>query len=175
MAIAAALLKGHLYHETRTRNCRTHTTLAGQIEHWPTDRPKPYAKNPRLHSEADLGKIAASIRKWGWTMPVLVDEHGGLICGDARLGAANLLELESVPVIVARRWSEEEKRAYRIADHQLAARASSDPDLVRDELQALNFADFDLGLTGFEPTRDHPGWFGDERSDRSGQRPGSPR
>jgi ParB-like chromosome segregation protein Spo0J len=88
---------------------------AEQIEHWPIERLKPYANNPRLHSEADLTKIAASIRKWGWTMPVLVDEHGELICGHARVGAAILLELNSVPVIVAKGWSEEEKRAYRVA------------------------------------------------------------
>jgi len=91
-------------------------------------------------------------------MPVLVDEHAELICGHARVGAAILLELNSIPVIVAKGWSEEEKRAYRVADNQLAARASWDPDLLRDELQALNFADFDLGLTGFEPDRSKPSW-----------------
>jgi hypothetical protein len=88
---------------------------------------KPYANNPRLHREADLGKIAASILKWGWTMPVLVDEHGELIFGHARVGAAIILELKSIPVIVAKGWSEEEKRACRVADNQLAARASWDP------------------------------------------------
>ena len=75
---------------------------ADQIERWPIERLKPYANNPRLHSQADLGKIAASIRKWGWTMPVLVDEHGELICGHARVDAAILLELNSIPVIFAR-------------------------------------------------------------------------
>jgi DNA modification methylase len=89
----------------------------------------------------------------GWTMPVLVGEDGELICGDARVDAAMLLELNSIPVIVAKGWTEEEKRAYRIADNQLAVRASWDPDLLRDELQMLNFANFDLGLTGFEPDR----------------------
>jgi hypothetical protein len=58
---------------------------------------------------------------------VLVDEHGGLICEEARLGAALLLELNSIPVIVARRWSEEEKRAYRIADHQFWRRGQVRP------------------------------------------------
>ncbi|TMK38026.1 MAG: DNA methylase, partial [Alphaproteobacteria bacterium] len=101
--------------------------------------------------EADLGKIAASILKCGWTMPLLVDENGELISGHARLRAATILELKSIPVIVARGWSEDEKRAYRVADNQLAARATWDSDLLRDELQALEFADFDLGLIGFEP------------------------
>jgi DNA modification methylase len=124
---------------------------ADQVERWPIERLTPYANNPRLHSEADLHKIAASILKWGWTMPPLVDEHGELISGHARVGAAIILDLKSIPVIVARGWSEDEKRAYRVADDQLAARASWDPERLRDELQALEFADFDLGLIGFEP------------------------
>src|SRR5438477_3895034 len=123
---------------------------ADQVERWPIERLIPYANNPRLHSEADLDKIAASIRKWGWTMPLLVDEQGELISGHARVGAAIILELKSIPVIVARGWSEDEKRAYRVADNQLAARATWDSDLLRDELQALKFADFDLSSIGFE-------------------------
>jgi ParB-like chromosome segregation protein Spo0J len=83
-------------------------------------------------------------------MPLLVDEHGELISGHARVGAAIILELKSIPVIVARGWSEDEKRAYRVADNQLAARATWDSDLLRDELRALEFADFDLRLIGFD-------------------------
>ena len=83
-------------------------------------------------------------------MPVLVDEQGELISGHARLRAATILELKSIPVIVATGWSEDEKRAYRVADNQLAARANWDSDLLRDELQALEFADFDLSLIGFD-------------------------
>src|SRR5437868_327352 len=124
---------------------------ADQVERWPIERLTPYANNPRLHSEADLGKIAASILKCGWTMPVLVDEQGELISGHARLRAATILELKSIPVIVARGWSEDEKRAYRVADNQLAARATWDSDLLRDELRALKFADFNLSPIGFEP------------------------
>jgi ParB-like nuclease domain len=95
---------------------------AERIEHWPIERLIPYAKNPRLHSEADLDKIAASIRKWGWTNPALVDENGTLIAGHCRVAAAAKLKLTSIPVIVARGWSEEEKQAYRLADNELAAR-----------------------------------------------------
>jgi DNA modification methylase len=123
---------------------------ADQVERWAIERLIACATNPRLHTEADLGKIVASILKWGWTMPVLVDERGELISGHARVGAAMILELKSIPVIVAKGWSDAEKRAYRVTDNQLAARASWDPGLLRDELQALDFADFDLGVIGFE-------------------------
>jgi DNA modification methylase len=124
---------------------------AERIEHWPIERLIPYAHNARLHSEADLDQIAASIRKWGWTNPALVDEAGVLIAGHLRVAAALRVGVTTIPVIVARGWSEEEKRAYRLADNQLPARATWDPDLLRVELQELRFADFDLGLIGFEP------------------------
>jgi len=126
---------------------------ADQVERWPIKRLIPYANNPRRHSEADIDKIAASIREWGWTMPVLVDEQGNLIAGEGRVRAAAKLGLTSTPVIVARGWSEEEKSAYRLADNQLPARASWDPDLLRIELQDLGFANFDVDLIGFEPNQ----------------------
>ena len=113
----------------------------------------PYANNPRLHSGADLDKIAASILKWGWTNPALVDENGTLIAGHGRVAAAAKLKLASIPVIIARGWSEDEKQAYRLADNELAARASWDTDLLRDELRLLQFSGFDLDLIGFEPDR----------------------
>ena len=102
MVIAAALLKIICAMKQPKIAEPTRPWSAEQIERWPIERWKPYANNPRLHTEADLGKIAASTRKWGQTMPVLVDEHGELICGHARVGAAILLELNSIPVIVAR-------------------------------------------------------------------------
>jgi len=123
---------------------------ADQVACWPIERLIPYADNPRLHSEADLDKIVAAILKWGWTMPVLADEEGVLIAGHARVGAAAKLRLKSIPVIVARGWSEEEKRAYRLADNQLAVRASWDPEQLCRELRELEFAGFDLDLIGFE-------------------------
>jgi DNA modification methylase len=126
---------------------------ADQLEHWPLDRLLPYANNARLHSEADLDKIAASISNWGWTMPVLADEDGVLIAGHLRVAVAAKLKLTSIPVVVARGWSEEEKNGYRLADNELAARASWDPDLLRDELRKLEFASFNLDLIGFEPDR----------------------
>jgi ParB-like chromosome segregation protein Spo0J len=85
---------------------------ADRLERWPIERLIPYANNARLHSEADLDKLAAAIRKWGWTTPVLVDEEGNLLAGHGRIAAAPRAGVTSIPVIVARGWSEEEKRAY---------------------------------------------------------------
>jgi DNA modification methylase len=124
---------------------------ADRLEHWPIERLIPYANNSRLHTEADIDKIAAAILKWGWTMPVLVDEEGVLIVGHGRVAAAPRAGVTSIPVIVARGWSEEEKRAYRLADNQLAARASWDPEQLHNELRELGFSGFDLELIGFYP------------------------
>jgi hypothetical protein len=124
---------------------------ADQVERWPIERLIPYANNARAHTEADEAKIAASIIKWGWTMAVLVDEQGVLIAGHLRVRAAKRLGLTSLPVMVARGWTEEEQRAYRLADNQLAARASWDLEALRHELHDIGSVDFDLGLLGFEP------------------------
>ena len=126
---------------------------ADRVELWPTETLIPYTNNPRLHSAADIEKIVASILKWGWTNPVLVDEQGVLIAGHGRVAAAARLELKSIPVIVAHGWSEEEKQAHRLADNELAARGSWDLDLLRSELGDLKFSGFDLDLIGFEPDR----------------------
>src|SRR5499427_3333754 len=125
---------------------------AERVELWSSERLIPYAANPRLHSQTDVEKIAASIVKWGWTNPVLVDEHSVLIAGHGRVAAAARLGLKSIPVIVARGWSEEEKQAYRLADNELAGGRWA-PDLLRSELQDLQLSGFDLDLIGFEPHR----------------------
>jgi DNA modification methylase len=124
---------------------------ADRVERWPIEQLRPYANNCRLHTEADLDKIAAAILKWGWTMPVLADEQGVLLAGHARVHAATRLGLADVPVVIARGWSEDEKRAYRLADNQLAARASWEPEQLRNELRELDFGGFDLDLIGFDP------------------------
>jgi hypothetical protein len=126
---------------------------ADQVERWPIEQLILYANNPRLHSQADLDKLVASIRKWGWTIPALVDENGTVISGHGRVAAGAKLKLTHIPVIVARGWSEDEKQAYRLADNELAARASWDPDLLHNELRLLQFTGFDLDLIGFEPDR----------------------
>src|SRR5215831_8609027 len=126
---------------------------AERIEYWPIERLIAYANNPRAHSDEDEKRVTASICHWGWTNPVLVDEEGRPIAGNLRVRAAKRLRLEYIPVIVARGWTEEEKRAYRLADNQLAARASWDPELLSNELCHLKFSGFDLELIGFEPDR----------------------
>src|SRR3954468_1199517 len=88
---------------------------AERIERWPVSRLVPYARNARTHSDAQVAQIAASILEWGWTMPILIDESGGLIAGHGRLLAARKLGFTDLPVMIARGWSEAQKRAYILA------------------------------------------------------------
>ncbi len=96
---------------------------ADKVERWTISRLVPYARNARTHSDAQVAQIAASIREWGWTTPILVDEAGGLIAGHGRVMAARQLGITEVPVVVARGWSEAQKRAYILADNKLALNA----------------------------------------------------
>jgi DNA modification methylase len=109
----------------------------------------PYARNPRTHSDAQVAQIAASIREFGWTNPVLVDGENGIIAGHGRVMAARKLGLERVPVIELAHMSEAQKRAYVLADNQLALNAGWDDELLRLELADLSEVGFDLGLIGF--------------------------
>jgi len=105
---------------------------------WSIDRLIPYAKNARTHSDAQIAAIAASIKEWGWTTPALVGEDGGLIAGHARVLAARQLGIVKIPVMVAAGWTEAQKRAYVLADNQLAITGSGwDPELLRLELGEL--------------------------------------
>jgi ParB-like nuclease family protein len=123
---------------------------ADKVERWPIDRLIPFARNARTHTPARITQIAASIREWGWTMPVLVGEDGGLIAGHGRVLAARQLGLAEIPVMVAQGWTEaQRRRAYRLADNQLALNAGWDPELLRLELGELKLEGFVLALTGF--------------------------
>jgi ParB family transcriptional regulator, chromosome partitioning protein len=122
---------------------------ADKVERWAVSRLIPYARNARTHSDAQVAQIAASIKEWGWTTPVLVDEQGGIIAGHGRTMAANLLGMADVPVVVATGWSEAKKRAYVIADNKLALNAGWDNELLRLELGDIKGLGFDLSLTGF--------------------------
>jgi DNA modification methylase len=111
----------------------------------------PYARNPRTHTDAQVAQIAASIREFGWTNPVLVDGANGIIAGHGRVLAARKLGLDRVPVIELAHMSEAQKRAYILADNQLALNAGWDEALLRLELADLSELGFDLGLIGFGP------------------------
>ena len=100
-------------------------------------------------SDAQVAQIAASIREFGWTNPVLVDGASGIIAGHGRVLAARKLGLERVPVIELAHMSEAQKRAYVLADNQLALNAGWDEALLRLELADLSELGFDLGLIGF--------------------------
>jgi ParB-like chromosome segregation protein Spo0J len=122
---------------------------ADKVERWPVARLIPSARNARTHSDAQVAQIAASIREWGWTVPALVDEQGGLIAGHGRVLAARQLDLAEIPVMVARGWSEAQKRAYALADNKLADNAGWDAAMLRIELADLRGLGVDLSLVGF--------------------------
>ena len=136
----------------RDLNSETSTSNwpAAKIELWPIEKLKPFEGNARTHTDEDVDKIVDSMGRWGVTFPILVDEKGEVIAGHLRLRASKKRKLRRVPVIVARGWSEEDKRAYRLADNQLAARATWNRDILYEELRALEGGGFDLTLLGFE-------------------------
>ncbi len=125
------------------------TNPADKVEQWPIEKLVPYAKNSRTHSEEQVAQIAASIKEWGFTTAVLVDESGSIIAGHGRVMAARKLGMASLPVMVAKDWSDAQKRAYVIADNKLALNAGWDNDLLALELGELGDLGFDLELTGF--------------------------
>src|SRR5580692_11246643 len=126
--------------------------LVQRIEHWLLDKLIPFARNPRTHSEAQVTQIAASIQEFGFNNPILVDTKAGIIAGHGRLLAARKLGLTEVPVIVLDHLTEAQKRAYLIADNQLALNAGWDDTLLREQLAALQADEFPIDLLGFEDT-----------------------
>ena len=114
------------------------------------DELKPFENNSRTHSDAQIAQIVASIVEWGFTIPVLIDEVGMIIAGHGRFMAAQLMELESIPCIVAKGWTEAQKRAYVIADNKLTENGGWDTELLRLEMQDLDGLEFNMGLIGFD-------------------------
>lgn len=121
-----------------------------QIETLPVASLTPYARNSRTHSDAQVAQIVASIHEFGFTNPVLIDEHGGIIAGHGRVLAATKLGLREVPCIRLSHLNEAQRRAYVIADNKLALNAGWDEAMLAEELRALAAMDFDLALTGFD-------------------------
>ena len=126
-------------------------------QNWPADKVErrsissiiPYARNSRTHSDEQVAQIAASIKEWGFTNPILIDIDGEIIAGHGRLLAAQKLGLKEVPCITAIGWSDAQKKAYVIADNKLALNAGWDNDMLAIEFGELKDLDFNLDLIGF--------------------------
>jgi DNA modification methylase len=124
---------------------------------WPADQVErravgaliPYARNARKHSDAQVAEIAGSIREWGWTIPILIDDTERIIAGHGRVLAAHKLGIADVPVMVARGWTEAQKQAYTLADNQIALHGTWDLELLRVELADLREQAVDLATLGF--------------------------
>ena len=110
----------------------------------------PYANNSRTHSDEQVNQVAASIKEFGFTNPILVDEQGGIIAGHGRLMAAKKLRLDEVPTITLAGLTEAQKKAYVIADNQLALNAGWNEEALKLELESLSELNFDLDLIGFD-------------------------
>ena len=110
----------------------------------------PYVNNSRTHSDEQVTQVASSIKEFGFTNPILIDDDGGIIAGHGRLMAAKKLGLVEVPCIRLGHLSEAQRKAYVIADNKLALNSGWDNDLLKIELMQLDSIDFDLNLTGFD-------------------------
>ncbi|WP_236459795.1 ParB/Srx family N-terminal domain-containing protein [Escherichia coli] len=123
--------------------------MALKIEYLPVGKLLRYAKNSRTHSDEQVEQLVNSIREFGFTNPVLIDEKNELIAGHGRLAAAEILEMDKVPAIRLSNLSEKQKKAYRIADNKLALNAGWDMQLLVEEVKELMDDDFDIDLLGF--------------------------
>ena len=120
-----------------------------QITYKAIDSLIPYVKNSRTHSDSQVAQIAVSIKEFGFTNPVLLDENGGIVAGHGRVMAARKLKLDEVPTITLGWLTDTQRRAYVIADNTLALNAGWDDEMLRLEFESLEELGFDLGLTGF--------------------------
>lgn len=125
-------------------------TIPYQIEHLHIDALEPYARNARTHSGEQIAQIARSIREFGWTNPVLIDASGTIIAGHGRVLAARMLGIYTVPCLRIEFMDDEQRRAYVLADNQLALKAGWDFSLLREELFDLKDVGFDIELIGFD-------------------------
>ena len=135
----------------KTDTCPPRDWPATQVEMWQVADLAPYTKNARQHPPEQIDQIAASMERFGFTIPMLVAEDGTIIAGHGRLMAAAQLGLAEVPVMVARGWSEEDRRLYTLADNRLAEIAEWDPEMLRIEIGELreDFGIEDMSLIGF--------------------------
>jgi ParB-like chromosome segregation protein Spo0J len=108
-----------------------------------------YARNARKHSRKQVRQIAASIERFGFTNPVLINDDNQILCGHGRVEAAKLLNFESVPTLRLSHLNETERRAYILADNKLVQNAGWDREVLAIELQGLIDLDFDVEVAGF--------------------------
>jgi len=128
----------------------TDVTLPQKIEILPAADLVPYARNSRTHDDAQVAQIAASIKEFGFTNPILIDEDNGIIAGHGRLSAARKLGIDEVPCLRLGHLTDAQKRAYVIADNRLALNAGWDEEMLKVEFAELGDLGFDLELTGFD-------------------------
>lgn len=122
---------------------------ADEIRRWPIEKLIPSATNARTHSESQVAQIAASIREWGWTVPVLIDEIGTIIAGHGRVLAARQLGVQTIPVLIAMGWTDAQKKAYALADNQIPLNSGWDREMLDIQLGELSDVGFDVDLLGF--------------------------
>ena len=120
------------------------------VEYKATGELIPYVNNSRTHSEEQVQQVAASIKEFGFTNPILIDDEGGIIAGHGRLLAAQLCGIAEVPTITLEGLTEAQRKAYVIADNQLALNAGWDLDALKVEIDRLTELDFDIDLLGFD-------------------------
>lgn len=111
---------------------------------------KPYENNPRIHSNIQIEQIGNSIKEFGFTVPILLDEENNVIAGHGRLEASKVLDIGKVPTITLANLSEEQKKAYIIADNKITLNSNWNEDLLKNELKFLSDNDFNLDVLAFE-------------------------
>ena len=120
-----------------------------KIEYAATDDLIPYIHNSRTHSESQIKQIASSIREFGFTNPILIDDQGTIIAGHGRVMAAKVLQLDKVPTITLGALTDAQRKAYVIADNKLALNAGWDTEVLLAEIESLQDLNFDTQLLGF--------------------------
>lgn len=128
-----------------------------KIEYVATDDLIPYINNSRTHSESQIKQIASSIREFGFTNPILIDEGGSVIAGHGRLVAAQLLNLDAVPTITLEGLTEAQRKAYVIADNKIALNSGWNDELLKIEIETLKNLNFDLDILGWSVLPDFAG------------------
>lgn len=123
---------------------------ANNVTMVPISELSPYEDNPRLHTQDQITAIEKSIREWGWTIPVVIDENKMIIAGHGRVLAGEQMGVQEVPCITATGWTDEQKRAYVIADNKIQEKGQWDHGAVFRQLRELASDDFDVTLIDFD-------------------------